>query len=103
MHYPHHYVSHHHQHMYELCKMHMHANVVAKLNDGTEINGIITGLDQKNVYLSVPNVGYEPIERGAPPFGYGYPYPWGYGPGAGFRRLVLPLTALVALSALPWY
>lgn len=43
-------------------------------------------------------------------FGYGYPYyGWGYpGYGFGYRprrfsRLVLPLAALVALTALPWY
>ncbi len=38
-------------------------------------------------------------------FGYGYGFPgYGYGfPPRRFARLVLPLAALVALSALPWY
>ncbi|WP_068676581.1 hypothetical protein [Oceanobacillus sp. Castelsardo] len=35
-------------------------------------------------------------------YGYGYPG-YGYYPRRRFSRLVLPLAALVALTALPWY
>lgn len=104
---------------YELCKNHMHAYVLAEMVDGTTIDGIITGLDNENVYFAVPidftNQSSQPINSsyrqfgggygpgyGSPGYGYGgYP---GYGnPRRRFDRLILPLTALVALSILPWY
>lgn len=44
---------------------------------------------------------------GFPPYGFGFPgfgFPgYGFGPRRRFRRLVLPLAALTALSVLPWY
>ncbi|MGM8364394.1 hypothetical protein ACLIBG_02815 [Virgibacillus sp. W0181] len=121
---------HHHHHMYEMCKNHMHAYVLAQTADGSNVDGIITGLDDEYVYMAVPLSGYEqePDEHspqsherqfgysgyGYPGYGYpsyGYPgYGGGYGsPGYGyrprrrFRRLILPLAALTALSVLPWY
>ncbi|MEW9674972.1 hypothetical protein ABRT01_02080 [Lentibacillus sp. L22] len=104
-------------HIYETCKQHMHAYVLVEMADGSKVDGIITGLDDEYVYLAVPidqreqemsdpwrmqQYGY------GPEFGYGYGYPgYGnpgyYGPPRRFRRLILPLTALVALSILPWY
>ncbi|HLR61715.1 MAG TPA: hypothetical protein VK097_04660 [Lentibacillus sp.] len=119
-----------HQHMYELCKQHMHSYVLAEMTDGTQVDGIITGLDDEYVYMAVPlgsdnhdshmPAHYESPDWSRGPFGfggfgYGYPgygYPgYGYGvggyPGYGrprrFRRLILPLAALTALSVLPWY
>ncbi|MHA6251682.1 hypothetical protein [Oceanobacillus sp. CAU 1775] len=99
--------------MYEQCKQHMHAYVQADLNDGTSVDGIITGLDDEHVYLAVPNVdaGYESHQMGddSRQFGYGYGYPgygyggYGYGRPRPFRRLILPLAALTAISLLPWY
>lgn len=105
--------------IYELCKNHLHAYVLAEMVDGTAIDGIITGLDDENVYFAIPidhqdeqihhsnlsqrqfgggyGYGYGP----GPGFGYGYPA-YGY-PRRRFRRLILPLTALAALSLLPWY
>lgn len=48
-------------------------------------------------YGGYPGYGY----YGYPGYGYGYP---GYGyPPRRFRRLILPLAALTALSVLPWY
>ncbi|MRH43373.1 hypothetical protein GH741_11855 [Aquibacillus halophilus] len=100
-------------HMYDLCKKHMHSYVLAETVDGNKVDGIITGVDEEYVYMAVPNHVQRSDERFAPGFGYGFPgygYPgYGYGypgyvpPAGRFRRLVLPLTALTALSLLPWY
>ncbi|GAA0447598.1 hypothetical protein JUJ52_17070 [Virgibacillus sp. AGTR] len=97
------------QHIYDVCKDHMHAYVLIELADGSSIDGIITGLDQESVYIAVPLEGHEQqnmmSQHQAPShqrqFGYGYP---GYGyPPPRFRRLILPLAAIAALSILPWY
>ncbi|MFD1037706.1 hypothetical protein ACFQ3N_04650 [Virgibacillus byunsanensis] len=92
----------------------MHSYVLAETTDGTQVDGIITGLDDENVYLAVPTDQYEQQQMQPYPgqnyqrqFGYGfggYGYPgYGYGRPHRFRRLILPLVALTALSALPWY
>lgn len=108
-----------HNHMYELCKQHMHSYVLAETTDGSTFDGILTGLDDEYAYFAVPVEPHEYQQQmmqdqqrqfgyGYPGYGYpGYGYP-GYGYGYGrpprrFNRLVLPLAALVALSALPWY
>lgn len=105
------------KHIYDLCKQHMHSYVLAETHDGSKIDGIVTGLDEEYVYMAVPvdlnqkqgtfMTDHQTLER---QFGYGYPgygYPsygyGGYGPRNRFRRLVLPLAALTALSILPWY
>ena len=107
--------------MYELCKKHMHSYVLAEMTDGTSVDGIITGLDDEYVYLAVPNDSntqesqhmndgghdYRQFGYGYPGYGYGFGGPgYGYGYGFGrprFRRLILPLAALTALTLLPWY
>ncbi|ALX48649.1 hypothetical protein [Lentibacillus amyloliquefaciens] len=109
-----------HQHMYDLCKKHMHSYCLAEMSDGNQIDGIITGVDDEYLYMAVP---IEPEHQMAAPdayhnwnhrqggFGYGYPGYGGYGGYSGygrprrrrFNRLVLPLAALTALSVLPWY
>ncbi|MFD2759844.1 hypothetical protein [Lentibacillus juripiscarius] len=114
------------QHMYELCKNHMHSYVLVEVNDGTQVDGIITGLDDEYVYMAVPlgqesgfDNNWRPHGFGGFGYGYGYGNPgygyggygYGYGtPGYGygnrprrFRRMILPLAALTALSVLPWY
>lgn len=115
-------MNHNQHHIYDLCKKHMHAYVLAEMVDGTNVDGIITGLDDEYVYFAVP---LDPNEQQQMPtyqhhetsddyrqFGYGFGYGgypgYGFGPGYGygrprFRRLVLPLAALAALSILPWY
>ncbi|GGA73913.1 hypothetical protein [Ornithinibacillus halotolerans] len=114
-----------HKQMYDLCKSHMHSYVLAELEDGSKFDGIITGLDDEYVYFAVPleqdvstqtmpymdneqrqfgwygGFGYGYPGYGFPGYGYGFGYP--YGPRRRFRRLVLPLAALTALSVLPWY
>lgn len=102
--------------IYELCKKHMHAYVLAETTDGSVIDGIITGLDDDYVYFAVPIDNTDNYDRQfgygyGGGYGYGYPgYGYGYGPGYGygyprrrFQRLVLPLAAIATLSLLPWY
>lgn len=110
----------HYHHIYDLCKKHMHAYVLVEMKDGTKMDGIITGLDEENAYFAVPmsegemdgtvnsQVGMGRQFGGG--YGYGGGYPpygyhghYGYYPPRRFRRLVLPLAALTALSVLPWY
>ncbi|MFB1050072.1 hypothetical protein [Paraliobacillus sp. JSM ZJ581] len=101
---------HHSFHMYDLCKNHIHHYVLIETSDGTTIDGIITDVDEQNVYLAIPNTmpvspDMDNNRQYYSPYGYGG-YPYGYGPYPGygrFRRLVLPLAALTALSVLPWY
>jgi hypothetical protein len=102
--------------MYQLCKEHMHSYVLAELVDGTKVDGIITGLDDEYVYMAVPLELHEQQhshQENTSGYRYGYPvygpgfipgpaYGYGYPPRR-FRRLVLPLAALVTLAALPWY
>lgn len=98
--------------MYEQCKKHMHSYVLIETIEGARIDGIITGLDDEYVYMAVPidaqtqmtNVSRD-VEHDYRQFG---PYGWygpgfGYGPPRRFRRVVLPLAALAALSLLAWY
>lgn len=94
----------------------MHAYVLAELENGDKIDGIITGLDDEYVYLAVPVNGEHDMESmsmgesrifGYPGYGYGPGFGYGgfYGgyPPRRFRRLVLPLAGLAALTLLPWY
>lgn len=101
-------------HVNSLCQKYMNQYVLAELIDGTKIDGIITDVDTEYVYLAIPFFGREVESKSLPSindenrqWGYGYypsVYPYGYGyPPQRFRRLILPLAALVALSALPWY
>ncbi|GAB3789892.1 hypothetical protein [Virgibacillus kimchii] len=105
--------------MYQLCKEHMHGYVLAELVDGTKVDGIITGLDDEYVYMAIPLEHHEQHRNQVDPYEnssgqrYGFPgYGPGFAPGPGFgygypplrfRRMVLPLAALIALTALPWY
>lgn len=114
-----------HKDIYDTCKRHMHSYVLVETTDGFQADGIITGLDEENVYLAVPvdvtqqqgnpvsGQQVTPNQFGGYPY---YPYPgygrdprYGRGYGRGpfpprrFRRLVIPLAVLATLSLLPWY
>jgi|SRR5690625_615756 len=115
------------QHIYDLCKEHMHAYVLAETTDGKTFDGIITGLDDEHVYFAVPTNQAQPMHmqgqqtrREQYDRQYGGHYPgYGFGSGYGgyggygqgyygypprrFDRLILPLAALTALTILPWY
>ncbi|GLO65647.1 MULTISPECIES: hypothetical protein [Oceanobacillus] len=96
--------------MYDQCNEHIHLYVLIQMNDGSQIDGIVTGVDKENVHLAVPidysqeNNSYDHRVFWPGYGGFGYP---GFGyPGYGrrrFNRLILPLAALTAISVLPWY
>ncbi|WP_188207125.1 hypothetical protein [Alkalibacillus aidingensis] len=75
---------------------------------GEQIEGVVIDLDDEHVHLVVPSHhGTQHMPgMGQPyryPFGYGFGYgypPYGY--GYGLSRLIIPLTFVAALSALPW-
>jgi hypothetical protein len=112
----------HTKELYSLCKQHVNKYVQLQGKDGMMIKAIITDVDDQNVYLAVPTgatpaptpIRNEQVDSRS--FGYGYPgyggfpgygypgYP-GYGPGfgGGFSQLILPLTFLAALSAVPYF
>lgn len=102
-------------HMYKLCQDHLKKYVLVETVNGEKIEGVIIDLDDNHVYLVVPDQSsYNQSsfrQFGVPsPYGFGYnpyyqPYGYGYGypPGrVGLRRLILPLTAIAALSLIPW-
>jgi|HigsolmetaGSP12D_1036236.scaffolds.fasta_scaffold00593_2 hypothetical protein len=86
-----------------LCEAHMHRYVEIRMHDGRGFDGIVEHIDNEVVCLAVPGAIEETraffpflpfAPYGAYPF---YPYP------RRFRRLVLPLAGLAALSLLPYY
>ena len=106
-------------HIYDLCKQHMHQHVLLQTTVGEQIAGVITNVDDENVYLTVParsddyydeSRQYNPYGGGPqypprprPPHGPGYPpYPPGPGPRPGPNQLMIPLAALTAISLLPF-
>ncbi|WNF37553.1 hypothetical protein RJD24_03570 [Bacillaceae bacterium IKA-2] len=122
---------HHQQNTFEICKNHLHRYVLVQTVDQQSYDGIVENVDETNLYLAVPEgealerdhsneerllggVGFGPGlgygggfgYPGIGPPGYGYPgygYPYYPRPRRRFRRLVLPLAALTALTLLPYY
>ena len=96
-------------HIYDLCKQHMHQHVLLQTTVGEQIAGVITNLDDENVYLTVParSDDYYDESRQYSPYGGGPQYP-PYGPGPqpgprpGPNQLIIPLAALTAISLLPF-
>ncbi|TSJ65530.1 hypothetical protein FPQ13_06910 [Allobacillus salarius] len=87
--------------MYALCHKHMKQYVLIETVHGEKIDGVIMDLDDDHVYLIIPKYNtFETRQWGYYGPGYGYP-PYGYRPG-GLGRLILPLTAIAALSLIPW-
>lgn len=80
--------------IYELCKNHMHAYVMAELTDESRFDGIVTGLDQDYVYFAVP-VEHDPHSYDE----------WrnGVNQKRRFNRVLVPISALESLHGLPWY
>ena len=103
------------QQMYEMCMKLIHQNVLVELNDGRKMVGVIESVNNQNVVLLVPEENHHGMSErghfddnrfggwwGYPGFGYPY-YGYPFYPGFGFRRLILPLAALTAISALPYF
>ncbi|GAA0364445.1 hypothetical protein [Bacillus horti] len=120
-----------HSHSHDLkqvCITYVHHYVRIKIHDGKTYEGMIEHVDDQNVHMIAPDMnprvsqdfemsnitqvndsgqyerqfypGYYPYGYG--PYGYGYGY--GYGPFyPGYRRFVLPLAALSALTLLPFF
>jgi len=92
------------QDIYDACKRHMHSYVLLETTDGFKTDGIITGLDDTNIYLAVPieeQVGKQKGNKNkhsAQQF-----YRGSYFPPRRFRRIIIPLAVLATLSLLPWY
>src|SRR5690625_167644 len=85
------------QNIYETCKQHMHAYVLVETTDGMKTDGIITGLDEENLYLAVPTdqnqeanqqlpsqFANNPTSNPSPYYGPGRGFGPGYGPGIGY-------------------
>lgn len=101
--------------IYEMCKRHMHSYVLVETTDGLQTDGIITGVDEENLYLAVPleqneaaqmqgNPNPSPNQFGRYPYYGGPGFGYGFGrPRRRFRRLIIPLAFVAALSLLPWY
>ncbi|MDM5317641.1 hypothetical protein QUF49_16650 [Fictibacillus sp. b24] len=110
--------------MHQMCKQHMYYHVTIKTREGQEVEGIITDLDKKNVYIMVPQnmMPAEEVEQESPQMSqqqigqqaqqaqqtqqsgqryqrqsYGRPY------YRRFYRQIYPLAALAALSLYPYY
>jgi hypothetical protein len=111
--------------MHQMCKHHMYYHVVIKTNDGQQVEGIITDLDKKNVYMLVPQdmmpieeseqdgaqtgqpqqqqqqqMTQQPSQQG----GQQNQRQWYGGPRyRRFYRQIFPLATLAALSLYPYY
>lgn len=85
------------ENIYDLCQQNMNQYVLAHLNDGMKVDGIITAVDGENVILAVPNsisdgqldretgAGEEELRnRPYNPYYYGSGYYGGYRPRPGY-------------------
>src|SRR5690625_853565 len=92
------------QDIYDACKRHMHSYVLIETTDGFKTDGILTGLDEKNVDLAVP-VGEHKKNKKNTKYSKScqnnYPRP-DVTPRR-FRRIIIPLAVLATLTLFPWY
>ncbi|WP_176142396.1 hypothetical protein [Halobacillus hunanensis] len=103
----------HLEHMYHVCNQHKNKNVHIQTVFGDSFQGRIDHVDMENVHMTLADeqseensrlwggFGYPGYGYGGYGYGYGYPYGYGgYGGYGGIGRLILPLTAIAALSVL---
>lgn len=85
--------------MYEVCKEHMHAYVMAELTDESRFDGIVTGLDQDYVYFAVPVENRSDLNTSM--------YPELRNEKTDlprrFNRIIVPVEGLKNLQKLAWY
>jgi len=91
------------QDIYETCKRHMHSYVLIETTDGFKTDGIITGLDDSNIYLAVPISAERQNEKRKGNINRAQQFNHSYFPPRRFRRIIIPLAVLATLSLLPWY
>jgi hypothetical protein len=119
------------QSMHEQCKNHMFYHVFVKTSDGQQVEGIITDLDKKNVYMLVPQdmmpvneseqnqpeqqqgqmtqgssdqSGQQMLQQGGQESRQNNQRQWDGGPRyRRFYRQIFPLATLTALALYPYY
>jgi hypothetical protein len=85
----------------KMCKDHMHRYVLLQTHDGYCVDGFVEHIDDEMVCIAVPMCCEPHWDRAFIPF---YPYqPYPFFPRRRFVRLAFPLTALLALSLLPFF
>lgn len=97
--------------LHQMCKQHMYYHVIVKTSDGQQVEGIITDLDKKNVYMLVPQDmmpadegDQESHQMGQQQTGQrNQRQPYGRPRYRRFYRQIFPLAALAALSLYPYY
>jgi predicted RNA-binding protein len=89
--------------MHHLCKQHMYYHVIAKTADGQQVEGIITDLDSKHVYMLVPQEMMPVEEDDQEETRQFQRQPYGRPRYRRFFRQIFPLAALAALSLYPYY
>jgi hypothetical protein len=101
--------------MHQLCKHHMYYHVLAQTSDGQQVEGIITDLDNKNVYMLVTQEMMPADEeqqenqqggqqRAGQQIGQQGQPQWHGGPRyRKFYRQIFPLAGLADLSLYPYY
>src|SRR5690625_5182680 len=92
------------QNVYDTCKRHLHSYVLIETTDGFKTDGILTGLDDKNVYLAVPIGEQKGLEKKnkKPNVMQQFNHRPNFPPRR-FRRIIIPLALLATLTLLPWY
>jgi|SRR5690625_1300649 len=92
------------QDIYDACKRHMHSYVLIETTDGFKTDGILTGLDEKNVYLAVPLGEQKETKKNTKRSNSFQQYNRHPNfPPRRFRRIIIPLAVLATLTLLPWY
>jgi len=103
--------------MHQICKQHMYYHVQVKTTDGQQVEGIITDIDKKNVYMMVPQnmvpaqegeqespqVTQQQMSQQGQQGGQRNQRQYGRGYYRRFHRQIFPLAALAALSLYPYY
>jgi len=90
--------------LHQSCKPYMNHNVKVQTMDGQMHEGMISGLDNKHLYLTVTvtqemsrgfyNPYYKPYPTYYPGYHPGYPYGYGYG----YNNVILPLALFDLLA-----
>ncbi len=92
--------------MHQLCKHHMYYHVVVITDDGQQVQGIITDLDHKNVYMLVPQemMPSEEETQGEQQSVQQHQQQWYVGPRyRKYYRQIYTLATLTGVSLYPFH